>query len=113
MDSKKMKIAISSLYAGVISTNLSIALAVDMSLVKPIIDNVLGFIQIVGFLVGVVMIIWVGMQYLTSGAGKKAEAKEKLVPILIGALLVAAAPTLAKWLWSAFVTSGSVPTYEL
>ena len=66
------------------------------------INNALGIAQLIGFVVAIVMIIWVGIKYLTSGAGKKAEAKDTLIPIVIGAGLVALAPTIAKALFNAF-----------
>ena len=60
------------------------------------INTVLGAIQWIGFIVAIAMLIYVGIKYLTSGAGKKAEAKETLIPMLIGAVLVVLAPTIAK-----------------
>lgn len=64
-------------------------------------DKVLGIVQLVGVLVAVVMVMYVGIKYLTAGAGKKAEAKEVMVPVLIGAVLVALAPTIVRWIFGA------------
>ncbi len=68
------------------------------------INSALGIAQLIGFVVAIVMIIWVGVKYLTSGAGKKAEAKSTLIPIVVGAALVALAPTIAKALFNAFTS---------
>ena len=65
------------------------------------VNKVLGVIQWIGVVVAVIMVMYVGVKYLTAGAGQKAEAKSTLVPMLIGAVLVAGAPTLVSWIWSA------------
>ncbi len=69
------------------------------------VEKILGAAQWIGFVVGVAMIIYVGVKYLTAGAGQKAEVKSTMIPILIGAALVSLAPTIAKWLFGMFATS--------
>ncbi len=66
------------------------------------ITTILGAAQWIGFIVGVAMIIYVGVKYLTAGAGQKAEVKSTMIPILIGAALVALAPTIANWIFGMF-----------
>ena len=66
------------------------------------VQTILGVAQWIGFIVGIAMIIWVGVKYLTAGAGTKAEVKSTMIPILVGAFLVALAPTVAHWLFNAF-----------
>ena len=63
------------------------------------IKGFLGTLQFVGYFVAIGMLIWVGIKYLTSGAGEKAKAKETLIPILIGAILVAGATWIASALF--------------
>ena len=60
------------------------------------INTVLGVVQWIGFIVAIAMIIYVGIKYLTAGAGEKAKVKDTLIPMLIGAVLVALGPTIAK-----------------
>jgi len=67
------------------------------------VETALGIIQIIGIAIGVAMVMYVGIKYLTSGAGKKAEAKETMVPVLIGAALLALAPTVIKWIFQMFI----------
>ena len=74
----------------------------DLGDVQGKISSALGIAQFIGFVVAIIMLIWVGVKYLTSGAGKKAEAKDTLIPIVIGAALVALAPTIAKFLFDQF-----------
>ena len=59
-------------------------------------------IQAIGVIVAVIMVAYVGIKYLTAGAGQKAEVNSTLVPMLAGAALVALAPTLVKWAFGAF-----------
>lgn len=57
--------------------------------------GVLGVMQWGGYIIAIGMLIWVGIKYVTAGAGEKAKAKETLVPIVIGAVLIAAAVSIA------------------
>ena len=66
------------------------------------VGDMLGVIQWIGIIVGVVMIIWVGIKYLMAGAGEKAKAKETLVPMLVGAALVILAPTIMNTVYGFF-----------
>ena len=81
---------------------------VSMGNLKPTVLKVLGAIQTIGVVVAIGMVMYAGIKYLTSGAGEKAKAKEQLVPIAIGAILVAAAPTVVSWLFS--ITSTTTGT---
>lgn len=63
--------------------------------------GVLGVIQWVGYIVAIGMLIWVGIKYVTSGAGEKAKAKETLIPIVIGAVLIAGATWIAQFIFNA------------
>ena len=67
--------------------------------------SVLGVMQWGGYIIAVGMLIWVGIKYVTSGAGKKAEAKETLIPIVVGAVLIAAAVTIAEAVFGAVAAS--------
>ncbi len=66
------------------------------------VSEVLGVVQWIGFIVGIAMLIWIGIKYLTAGAAKKAEVKETLVPWIVGAALVALGPTIALAVFNAF-----------
>ena len=98
---------------------LSTAFAFEIEGVKPVpptddvqggVQTVLGAAQWIGFIVGIAMIIWVGVKYLTAGAGKKAEVKSTMIPILVGAALVALAPTIANWIFGMFAgDTGTAP----
>jgi hypothetical protein len=76
----------------------------NLSGIDDTVGNVLGVIQWIGIIVAVAMIMYVGIKYMTSTAGKKAEAKETMVPVLIGAALLALAPTVVKAVYNAVQT---------
>ena len=63
------------------------------------VGKILGAAQWIGFIVGTAMIIYIGIKYLTAGAGQKAEVKSTMVPLLVGAVLVMLAPTIAHWIF--------------
>ncbi len=97
----------------------STVFAFELEGVKPVppttevqggVQTVLGAAQWIGFIVGIAMIIWVGVKYLTAGAGKKAEVKSTMIPILVGAALVALAPTIANWIFGMFAGDATTPT---
>ena len=61
--------------------------------------KVMGTVQTIGFIVAVIMVMWVGIKYLTAGAGEKAKVKDTMVPILVGAIMIVAATNIAGWLF--------------
>lgn len=62
-----------------------------------IVGKVLGFIQYAAWAIAIGMMIYIGIKYMMSGAGKKAEVKDTLLPYLIGAICVGAATTIASF----------------
>ncbi len=64
--------------------------------------TILGVVQWIGYLIGIGMIIFVGIKYLLAGAGEKAKAKETLIPILIGAILITMGTAITAAVFSLF-----------
>ncbi len=62
----------------------------------------MNYVQVAGLIVGIFMLVFAGFKFLTSGAGKKAEAKEQIVPLIIGAAIIILAPAIFKMIWTAF-----------
>lgn len=99
--------SLSTLATVMLSTSVFASFSADVtpSVVSDLSDNVyavLGAIQWIGFIVGIAMCIWIGIKYLTSGAGKKAEVKSTMIPWLVGAACIALAPTLASAVFKMF-----------
>ena len=62
------------------------------------ISKLLGFLQIASGLVSILMIAIVGFNYIISTPDVKEEMKKKLLPIIIGLVLVFGAVSLAKFI---------------
>ena len=62
------------------------------------ISKLLGFLQVASGLVAILMIAIVGFNYIVSTPEVKDEMKKKLLPIIIGIVLVFGATSIAKFL---------------
>lgn len=54
-------------------------------------------VQTLGYIIAVVMVLYVGIQYLIGTPAKKQELKGRMVSLIIGAILVAGGVTLLGW----------------
>lgn len=72
----------------------------NVGVIQGPVQNILGVVRWIGYVVAIFMIVYIGIKYLTAGAGQKAEVKSTMVPMLVGAILVALAPTLANWIFN-------------
>ena len=55
---------------------------------------VIGTVQTIGTIIAIVIVIWVGIQYLMASTEQKAEYKTKMIAYFVGALLVFAGPQI-------------------
>lgn len=62
--------------------------------------SVISFIWILSIVVAVVVIMYTGLKFIVGSANEKAEYKKSLVPIVVGVLLLVAATTIVKALFS-------------
>lgn len=60
-----------------------------------IVGTILGFVQVIGSAIAVIMIVVLGIKYMVGSAEEKAEYKKTLLPYIIGAGLVFAASAIA------------------
>jgi len=58
-------------------------------------QKVLGIIQVAGSVVAVIILAVLGIKYMMGSAEEKAEYKKVMIPYLIGAVLIFAAPYIA------------------
>ena len=54
----------------------------------PIINTVIGFIQVVGTGISVIMVTVLGIKYILSAPGEKADVKKQIAPLIIGAVVL-------------------------
>lgn len=101
--SKILSIVILALMLLTIASNFVLAVdpssisggSADTSGIVKIGKNVVTFIQAVGSVVSVVILVVLGIKYMMGSTEEKAEYKKTLMPYLIGAVLIFAASNLA------------------
>lgn len=57
--------------------------------------SILGVLQAVGTILAVIIITVIGIKYMLGSAEEKAEYKKTMMPYIIGAVIIFAAPTIA------------------
>ena len=57
-------------------------------------NSIVGVIQVVGYVVAIVMLIIIGIKYITSSPEGKAEVKKTALFYVLGAVLIAGAATI-------------------
>lgn len=58
-------------------------------------QKIIGILQVVGSILCVVVLVIIGIKYIMGSAEEKAEYKKTMIPYIIGAVLVFAAPMIA------------------
>lgn len=61
-----------------------------------LLGTVLGAVQLVGSFAAVIVLVIVGVRYMTGSVEEKAEYKKTMIPYVVGAILVFAASNVAK-----------------
>lgn len=62
--------------------------------IGPIINTVIGFIQITGTGISVIMVTVLGIKYMLASPGDKADVKKQIAPLLIGAVILFASANI-------------------
>ena len=57
-------------------------------------SDILSVVSSAGYIIAVIMVIWVGIQYMIATPGKKAELKGKLWSMAIGVVLIVCGVTI-------------------
>lgn len=79
---------------------------VGSDLAKDVISKILGFLQVASGLISVIVIAFSGFRYVVAEtADVKGEVKKKMLPMIIGMVLVFSATTVAKFLLGAATIS--------
>lgn len=66
---------------------------------KTIGGKILGVLQAVGVILAVIILTVIGIKYMMGSAEEKAEYKKTMMPYIIGAIIVFAAPTIANLIY--------------
>lgn len=75
-------------------------------------QQVIGIINVVAVVVAVVILLVLGIKYMMGSASEKAEYKKSMIPYLVGAFIIFAAPTLVNILVSLFGNFGGSGNVE-
>ena len=75
--------------------NIQADTSADTTDLTNITSKILGAIQIVGVALSVIILVVLGIKYMMGSAEEKAEYKKSMIPYLVGAVLIFAAPTIA------------------
>jgi hypothetical protein len=62
---------------------------------------ILGYFQWAGFIIAVGILIFFGIKYVMATANEKADLKGGFLKYVIGAVLIALAPSIASWIFTA------------
>lgn len=62
--------------------------------------KVLDILQIAGIILGAIILAVLGIKYMTGSLEEKADYKKTMIPYLVGAVIIFAAPSLAKGIFS-------------
>lgn len=70
-----------------------------------IVSQVFTVIQFVGTGISIIMIMWLGITYMLTSVEQKAEIKKKMVPILVGSVLIVSAVNIMKLIQEIVINS--------
>lgn len=63
--------------------------------------NIIGIVKAIGTIISVLMLVILGIKYMLGSSEEKAEYKKTMIPYLIGAILIFAAPYIAGAIYNA------------
>lgn len=63
-------------------------------------ERIIGFVQLVGSLAAIIVLIVIGIKYLMGSTEEKAEYKKTMLPYIVGAALVFAASNIAGMIYN-------------
>ena len=89
---------------GIIAPNSITPQAPDGDEIQDIGGRILGVLQTIGVVLAVIILVILGIKYMMGSAEEKAEYKKTMVPYLVGAVFIFAAPILANIIYN-FVKS--------
>ena len=63
-------------------------------------NNIVTIIQVVGIVIGVIVLLIIGIKYMMGSASEKAEYKKTMIPYIVGAVLIFAGTSLVRVIYS-------------
>ena len=75
---------------------------VDATKLQALASNVLGLIQVAAAVAAVILIAVFGFKFILGSANEKADYQKSFIPLIVGVVVVFAATSIAKLLFSTF-----------
>ena len=85
---------------GEMITSLSNPTYADTEEIVDIGEKIVGIIQIIGTVVAVVIMVILGIKYITSSIEEKADIKKAMIPYVIGAILIFSTTSIVRVVYS-------------
>jgi type IV secretory pathway VirB2 component (pilin) len=80
--------------------------SVDATKLQTLANNVLGLIQIASAVAAVILVAVFGFKFILGSANEKADYQKSFIPLIVGVVVVFAASSIAKLLFSTFANLG-------
>lgn len=93
-----MSLAATAADAGSAIDGIQVTGGGDVSKLQSVIGKLLGFLQVASGIIAVLMIAITGFQYIVETPEVKSEIKKKMLPIIVGIVLVFGATSIAKFI---------------
>lgn len=107
---KTTKVIVAILIAILLVTAVSAVYAIDPSgivgntggtdKIQDLGKQIVGFIQVIGSIAAVAVLVILGIKYMIGSAEEKAEYKKTMIPYIIGAVLIFAASNIAGFIYN-------------
>ena len=72
----------------------------DASNIKSLGGKILGWVRNIAAVASVVLVAILGLKFMVGSTEERAEYKKSFMPLIIGAIIVLSASTIAGWIWS-------------
>ena len=66
---------------------------------------ILGAIQVIGYFSAVIIVVWMGIKYITSAPEGRAEVKKQGIIFVTGAFMLFASSSIVGWLKDSIITN--------
>lgn len=80
----------------------------DTGKVTTIGGKIISIIQVVGIVVAVVVILIIGIKYMTGSVEQKAEYKKVMIPYIVGAVLLVAGTSIVKVIFNTINNNATI-----
>lgn len=85
---------------GDVDSKIDYGTSEDQTKVKELAGKILGWVRNIAAVASVVLVAILGLKFMIGSTEERAEYKKSFMPLIIGAIIVLSASTIAGWIWS-------------